>query len=34
MLRKRDYLVQIVKQFENGEDAGSDEKAHLTSDVT
>lgn len=31
---KQYYLVQIVKEFEDGEDAGADEKAHLTSDVT
>lgn len=28
------YLVKIVKEFENGEDAGSYEETHLTPDVT
>lgn len=28
------HLVEIVEQLQDGEDAGSDEKTHLTPDVT
>lgn len=28
------YLIDVIQDFQNGQDAGADEQAHLSADVT